>query len=89
MVLSSADIFFSKSVWLLLLLFFQKIKSFGNIIRVSSSLDPDRTRHLSCLIWVQIVCKGYQQTTRESKEFMPTVQANKRVDKKLRIEDIH
>ena len=38
MVLSSAYIFFSKSVFLLLLFF-----SFfsGNISRVSSSLDPD------------------------------------------------
>ena len=28
------------------------------------------------LIWVQIVCKGYQQTTLVSKEFMTTIQAN-------------
>ena len=27
------------------------------------SLDPDQAHHLSGLIWVQIVCKGYQQTT--------------------------
>ena len=31
---------------------------------------------LSSLIWVQIVCKGYQQTTLVSKEFMTTIQAN-------------
>ena len=28
---------------------------------------------LSDLIWVQIVCKGYQQTTLVSKEFMTTI----------------
>ena len=38
MVLSSADTF-SKSV-----VFFSK-RSFGNISRVSSSLDPDHARH--------------------------------------------
>ena len=37
MVLSSADIFFSKSVCLLFFFFF----FFDNISRVSSSLDPD------------------------------------------------
>ena len=30
---------------------------------------------LSGLIWVQIVCKGNQQTTLVSKEFMTTIQA--------------
>ena len=59
MVLSSAVIL-SKSVCC----FFSK-KYFGNISRVSSSLEPD----LSGLMLVQIVCKGYQQTTLESKEF--------------------
>ena len=38
--------------------------SFGNTIRVSHSLDPDQARHLSGLIWVQAVCKGYQQKTK-------------------------
>ena len=28
------------------------------------------------LIWIQIVCKGYQQTTLVGKEFMTTIQAN-------------
>ena len=28
---------------------------------------------LSGLIWVQIVCKGYQQTTLVSKKFMTTI----------------
>ena len=46
--LSSAD-FFSKSI-------FSKI-SFRNTIRVSSSLGPDDLG----LIWVQTVCRGYQQ----------------------------
>ena len=40
--------------------FFKKI--FRNTIRVSNSLDPDQDRH-SVLLWVQTVCKGYQQTT--------------------------
>ena len=31
---------------------------------------------LSCLIWVQIVCKCNQQTTLLSKELMTTIQAN-------------
>ena len=36
--------------------------SFRSTIRVSKSLDPDQARRLSGLIWVQTVCKGYQQT---------------------------
>ena len=65
MVLSSADIFFKISFFVVV---FSK-KCFGNISRVS------RSRPLG-LIWVQIVCKGYQQTTQVSKEFMTTIQAN-------------
>ena len=70
MVLSSADIIFQNHFLLLLffLFFF-----FGNISRVSSSLDPECPLGL---IWVLIVCKGYQQTTLVSKEFMTTSQAN-------------
>ena len=34
--------------------------SFRNTIRVSSSLDLDRSDILSSLIWVKTVCKGYQ-----------------------------
>ena len=46
--------------------FFFSKKSFRNTIRVSNSLDPDQARQnmpdiSSGLIWVQIVCKGYQQ----------------------------
>ena len=36
---------------------------FQNTIRVSNGLNPDQDRHLSVLIWVQTVCKGYQQIT--------------------------
>ena len=35
-----------------------------NTIRMSSSLDPDQARR----IWVETVCKGYQQTTLVDKE---------------------
>ena len=42
--------------------------SFRNTIRVSNDLDPDQDRHLLVLIWVQTVCKGYQQTTLVDKE---------------------
>ena len=35
--------------------------SFRNTIRVSTGLDPDQD-----LIWVQTVCKGYQQKTKVS-----------------------
>ena len=43
---------------------------------------------LAGLILVQIVCKGNQQTTLVSKEFMTTTQVE-RVDEKKRIRDIH
>ena len=39
-----------------------------------SSLDPDHARRFVGLIWVQIVCKGKQQTTLVSKEFMTRIQ---------------
>ena len=60
LLLSSADFFqnyisegFSKN-------------SFRNtIMRVSNSLDPDQDPHNQLvLIWVQTVCKGYQQKTK-------------------------
>ena len=73
MILSSADIFFK--IRLFVVVVFSK-RSLGNISRVSSSLDPDHADVLSGLIWVQIVCKGYQQTTLVSKEFRTTIQAN-------------
>ena len=74
MVLSSADIFFQNQI-VFCCYFFSK-RSSGNISRVSSSLDPDLSDVLLGLIWVQIVCKGYQQTTLVSKEFKTTIQAN-------------
>ena len=41
----------------------------GNNISVSNILDPDlRPDILSGLIWVQTVCKGYEQTTLVGKE---------------------
>ena len=54
MILSSADIFFKISLFLVVALFMPDV--------------------LSCLIWIQIVCKGNQQTTLVSKEFMTTIQ---------------
>ena len=42
--------------------------SFRNTIRVSNSLDSDQADILSGLIWVQIVCEGYLQTTLGDKE---------------------
>ena len=52
--LSSAD-FFSKSTF--------SENSFRNIIRVSNVWIQVRPDILLGLIWVQTVCKGYQQTT--------------------------
>ena len=40
--------------------FFNKIKSFRNTNRVSSSLDPDQARLCIGPDLVQTVCKGYQ-----------------------------
>ena len=37
-------------------------------MRVSNSLDPDQAQNCWGLIWVQIVCKVYQQTTLVNKE---------------------
>ena len=39
-------------------------KSFRNTFRVSNNLDPDQAHVLSVFIWVQIVCNGFQQTTK-------------------------
>ena len=70
MVLSSADNF-SKSVCLLLLFFLKNLSGISvECQAVWIQIMPDV---LSSLIWVQIVCKGYQQTTLVSKEFMTTV----------------
>ena len=73
MILPSADIF-SKSVCLLLLLFPKMISGISvECQAVWIQIMPD---FLSGLIWVQIVCKGNQQTTQVSNEFMTTIQAN-------------
>ena len=69
MVLSSADIIFQNHFFAVVVFFY----FFCNISRVSSSLDPECPLGL---IWVLIVCKGYQQTTLVSKEFMTASQAN-------------
>ena len=76
MILSSADIFQNQ--------FVSCCCFFGNDLlgisvecqAVWIQIMPDI---LSSLIWVQIVCKGNQQTTLVSKEFMTTTQV-KRVD---------
>ena len=67
MVLPSADIFFKISLFVVVVFFWKYQKS---VKQFGSSSCP------SGLIWVQIVCKGYQQTTLVSKEFMTTNQAN-------------
>ena len=52
-----------------LMIFFFRIKFFEkffqNSIRVANSLDPDQARRFvgPDSVWVQTVCKGYQQTT--------------------------
>ena len=57
-VVSRSDDFFSK-------LDFSK-KNFSNTIRVSNSLNPDQANILPGLIWVQIVCKDYQQIAKNA-----------------------
>ena len=51
-------IFFSKSTFLK-----SSFRSYWHTIRVSNSLDPDQAQQMSGLIWVQTVCKSYQQRT--------------------------
>ena len=72
MILSSAAFFFKISLLL--------VVAFSEMIFREYQLEceavwiqimPDV---LSGLIWVQIVCKGNQQTTLVSKEFMTTIQ---------------
>ena len=54
--------------------FFKKKKStfsekiLSGIPSVLNSSDPDDTKVLSSLIWVQTFCKGYQQITLVGKE---------------------
>ena len=45
-------------------------KNFRNTIKVSISLDPDQLNVLWSLIWVQMVCKGYQEKTLAAKELL-------------------
>ena len=49
--------------------------SFRNTIRVSNSLDPEQARQMSGLVWVQTVCKGYQQKNLEGKELKVVINA--------------
>ena len=73
MVLSSADIFFKISFFLVVV-FLNDLSGISvECQAVWIQIMPDV---LSGLIWVQIVCKGNQQTTLVSKEFMTTIQAN-------------
>ena len=55
-----------------LLIFFKinflKKNSLRNTIKMSNSLDLDQAQRLSGLIWIQTVCKGYQQTTLVDKD---------------------
>ena len=70
MVLSSADIFFKISLFVVV--FFLKNLSVISVEcqAVWIQIMPDV---FSGLIWVQIVCKDYQQTTLISKEFITTI----------------
>ena len=40
------------------------------LLECQNSLDPDEADVLSGLIWVQTVCKSYQQTTKVEKELL-------------------
>ena len=44
-----------------------------NLLRVSNSLDQNQARHLSGLILVQTVCRGYQQSALVSKELIADI----------------
>ena len=45
---------------------------------MSNSLDPDQPDVLSGLICVQTVCKGYQQTTHNSKCMLSQIELSNR-----------
>ena len=70
----SSVVFFSKSVccWI-----FSKKNLSGVLVECQTVWIHIMPDVLSGLIWVQIVCKGYQQTTlvHVGKEFMTTIQA--------------
>ena len=71
MILSSADIFSNQFVSCCCF-FLNDISGISVECQVVwTQIMPDV---LSGLIWVKIVCKGNQQTTLVSKEFMTTIQ---------------
>ena len=74
MVLSSADIFFQNQF---VVVFLKKNLS-GKSVECQAVWIQIMSNVLLGLIWVQIVCKGYQQQTLYivSKEFMTTFQEN-------------
>ena len=61
-MLGNLACFFSSTVFFFFKSTLSKI-SLRNTIRVSNSLNQDQAGVLSGLIWVQTVCKCYQQTT--------------------------
>ena len=71
MVLLSADIFFKINLFVVVVFFLFFFREYQQSVKQFGSRSC-----LSSLIWVQIVCKGYQQTTLVSKEFMTTIPAN-------------
>ena len=72
MMLSSADIFFKISLFLVVA--FSKMIFRGKSVECQAVWIQVMPDVLSGLIWVQIVCKGNQQTTLVSNEFMTTIQ---------------
>ena len=79
MVLSSTDIFFKISLFVIFLK-----TSLGNISGESSSLDPD---HAQRFVGPDLCRNCLQRLSADdtiyiSKEFMATIQVNKRVDEK-------
>ena len=72
MILSSADVFFQNQFVSCCCFFGNDLSGISVECQAVWILNtPDV---LSGLIWVQIVCKGNQQTTLVSKEFMTTIQ---------------
>ena len=73
-------------MFLLFVGFFKKQNR--NTIRVSDSLDPDRPDILPGLIWVHIVCNGYQLTTLTNKALKYSITCVKRTLKNRQNEDL-
>ena len=46
------------------------------MIRVSNNLDSDQAGHFVGLIWVQTVCKSYQQMTKVEQNVQPDLGPN-------------